>query len=130
MLLGNRCPECRKGAVFRGFFSMNRACSECGRVFEKEPGYFLGASVAAYFIGAFSLVPTLVICLLILKLDIVPTLAIGTTQMLILTPFLWRFSRLVWLYAERRMTQRLGSTDETAGTPEKSSTRHRQSAPR
>ena len=103
----NRCPACGKGTVFRGLLSMAPQCSECGLRYEKEPGFFLGASIAAYFIGAFSIVPTLIICLLILKMDIFSTLGIGTAQLLILSPLLFRYSRLLWLHAEHKMTKRL-----------------------
>lgn len=88
---------------------MNKSCPSCGQVFEKEPGFFLGASIAAYFLGAFSLVPTLIVCLLILKMELLPMLLIGIAQLLILTPALWRFSRLTWLYVERRMSKALES---------------------
>ena len=103
----NRCPACGKGTVFRGLLSMAPQCSECGLRYEKEPGFFLGASIVAYFIGAFSIVPTLIICLLLVKLDIFTTLAIGTAQLLLLTPLLFRYSRLLWLHTEHRMTTRM-----------------------
>ena len=109
--LGNKCPYCRKPAVFRAFLLMNKNCPSCGKAFERESGYFLGASVAAYFLGAFSLVPTLVISLLLLHLDVFTTVAFGTVQILLLTPFLFRYSRLIWLHVERRMTLLLKDDD-------------------
>jgi uncharacterized protein (DUF983 family) len=106
-VLKNRCPVCSKGAVFSGFVAMNRACPSCGVVFEKEPGFFLGASIAAYFLGSFSLVPTMVIGLMVLHFEILPVAVFGVFQILILTPVLYRYSRLIWLYTENRMTQSL-----------------------
>ena len=38
-----RCPRCHHGKVFNGIFSMNVRCPVCRLVFEREPGYFLGA---------------------------------------------------------------------------------------
>jgi len=67
----------------------------------------MGASVVAYFIGAVSLVPTLAVLLLALNLEFALVMTLGTLQMAILTPFLYRYSRLSWLHIERRMTTRL-----------------------
>jgi uncharacterized protein (DUF983 family) len=105
--LANKCPQCLKGSVFRGPFSMNRACPVCGHVFEKEPGYFLGATVAAYFIGCFSVVPTLIVCWFVLKLELLTVIAIAVAQILLLQPLLYYFSRLIWLHVENRMTRSL-----------------------
>lgn len=107
-MFSNRCPACGQGAIFKGLLRMHSCCPNCGQRYEKEPGFFLGASVAAYFLGTFSIVPTMIICFMILKMDIFPVLAIGTTQILLLTPLLYRFSRLLWLHTEHKMTRRLG----------------------
>lgn len=41
--LRKRCPNCGRGEVFSSFFRLNTRCSECGFVFEREPGYWTGA---------------------------------------------------------------------------------------
>ena len=38
-----RCPACGVGKVFRGWFLMNDPCENCGRKFDREPGYLLGS---------------------------------------------------------------------------------------
>ncbi|GAC1315176.1 MAG: hypothetical protein NVSMB14_15210 [Isosphaeraceae bacterium] len=41
-----RCPVCGKGKVFPGafnFMKMKPSCEFCGRVYEREPGFFLGS---------------------------------------------------------------------------------------
>jgi uncharacterized protein (DUF983 family) len=106
-LIGNRCPVCYRGSVFRGIFTMNTACSHCGLVFEKEPGFFVGASVIAYFVGGASLIPMLVITFLILNWELWMVLVFGIIQMTVLTPFLYRYSRLSWLYLEKKMSRSL-----------------------
>ena len=106
-ILGNRCPNCSGGAVFRGIYAMNKTCPACGFRFEKEPGYFLGALVAAYFIGAFTVVPTIVVTVFVLRMELSKALGIGIAQCLICHPFLFRYSKLTWLYVEGRMTQLL-----------------------
>jgi uncharacterized protein (DUF983 family) len=47
-----RCPRCGKGALFSGWFSMNRCCSECGRLFDRAPGYLLGSIYFNYGVTA------------------------------------------------------------------------------
>ena len=83
---------------------MNPRCPACGLVFEKEAGYFLGAMVASYLIGAFSLVPLLVGGLFLLRWELPWVLGIGIAQILILHPILFRYSRLAWIFAESKMT--------------------------
>ena len=43
-LLRQRCPNCRKGRMFRSLFDMNDPCPECGTLFQREEGYFLEKS--------------------------------------------------------------------------------------
>src|SRR5215469_11801826 len=38
-----RCPACGGGRLYRSLLDMHKACSECGMVFEREQGYFVGA---------------------------------------------------------------------------------------
>lgn len=106
-IISNLCPNCLKGHVFAGIYAMNPQCPACEFKFEKEPGYFLGSVIAAYFISAFSLVPTLVFLFFVWKADPFWIVAIGTLQIVLLHPFLYRYSRLTWLYLENRMTNAL-----------------------
>lgn len=44
--LGNglilRCPRCQRGRMFRSWFTMHRACSNCGLEFERASGEVTG----------------------------------------------------------------------------------------
>src|SRR5438874_2445283 len=42
------CPRCGAHTLFRGFFAMHEACAVCHLVFEREPGYFIGAIYINY----------------------------------------------------------------------------------
>ncbi|MFZ9594527.1 MAG: hypothetical protein ACO3A2_00420 [Bdellovibrionia bacterium] len=106
-ILRNRCPACMKGSVFSGLYQMPSSCVGCGFLFEKEPGYFLGSVIAAYFIGAFCLVPTLILLFFWLKLEPVWIVFWGVVQIAVSHPFLFHISRLTWLYVENQMTQTL-----------------------
>jgi uncharacterized protein (DUF983 family) len=63
-----KCPVCGEGSLYKSAFRMNKNCSSCGLVFEREQGYFVGAIYinvvvtelllgVAYFIN-FLLMPT------------------------------------------------------------------------
>jgi hypothetical protein len=79
---------------------MNAACPVCGFVFDREPGYFAGAMVVSYAL-AVPILAGMVIALMTLgRLDAVPALIIGNTTYLLLVPFIFRYSRVVWLHLD------------------------------
>ncbi|HWJ99035.1 MAG TPA: hypothetical protein VNQ33_12805, partial [Acidimicrobiales bacterium] len=41
------CPRCGGGHLYRNWFRMKERCPTCGYLFEREPGFFVGA----YFIN-------------------------------------------------------------------------------
>jgi uncharacterized protein (DUF983 family) len=47
-----RCPACGRAPIFRGWFAMHELCASCGRQFNRDPGYFLGAIYFNYGITA------------------------------------------------------------------------------
>jgi hypothetical protein len=97
-ILGQRCPRCLDGSIWRAFLSMNVACPACGLVFEREPGYFTGAMVVSYVL-AIPILGAIVIGLMTLGgLDAVPALVIGDVAYLALVPFIFRYSRVLWLH--------------------------------
>ena len=98
-ILTLRCPRCLTGTVWRGLLTMNTACSVCGLVFEREPGYYTGAMVVSYAIA----VPTfglIVIALLLAGVETVVALLVGGAFYLFLAPFIFRYSRVVWLHLD------------------------------
>ena len=97
-ILGLRCPRCLQGKVWRGFISMSAACPVCGLVFEREPGYFTGAMVVSYVIAVPVLGATVIGLMTIGGLDAVAALIIGDIAYLALVPFIFRYSRVVWLH--------------------------------
>jgi uncharacterized protein (DUF983 family) len=97
-----RCPRCRKGRIFQGLFKMNDPCPVCGLVFQREEGYFLGSMYISYALSVFLLVPCFVLTYwlldgwnrnAILLLVLVPYLP--------MTPLVYSYSRVVWIYIDR-----------------------------
>ena len=50
-----RCPRCGGGKLFYGLMKMHGRCRECGFVYQREPGYFLGSAYINYGITALTL---------------------------------------------------------------------------
>ena len=106
-IFSNVCPRCGKTHIFKGFYSMVPRCSECGNVYEKESGYFVGAMMAAYFLGVFLIVPILALCLFTFELSFPISLSIAGLQLLLMQPFLFRYSRIIWINLEYKLSRKL-----------------------
>jgi hypothetical protein len=86
--------------VWRQFLSMNAICPVCGFVFDRESGYFAGAMVVSYVLAVPILAAMIIALILIGGLDTVVALIIGNTGYLVLVPFIFRYSRVVWLHLD------------------------------
>ena len=102
-LMSNSCPHCREGRVFVGVFKYNKTCTHCGYAIEREPGYFLAANMISYSAGFIVILPTLL--LLLFSFDVSGTWLeiIPSIELLIILPFMFRFSRLFWLYFDYKI---------------------------
>ena len=83
-LLRLRCPVCRKGAVFRGLFSMNTNCPSCEVKFERENGYFMGAMWIAYGMGVCSVIPTVIVLVRHFEAEIPVVVLVPAIQLVLL----------------------------------------------
>lgn len=79
---------------------MNTACPVCGLVFDREPGYFAGAMVVSYGLAVPILAAMVIALIKVGGLDVVVALIIGNTAYLVLVPFIFRYSRVVWLHLD------------------------------
>jgi uncharacterized protein (DUF983 family) len=100
-LLRLRCPVCRQGPIFTGLLGMHTQCPACRYVYEREPGYFLGAIVIGYAVA----VPAVaglgfLIHALAPSLDWTLAFIIGFVLYLGLTPTVFRYSRAIWMYVD------------------------------
>jgi uncharacterized protein (DUF983 family) len=103
-MLRQRCPRCREGKIFRGMFAMNDPCPVCGLVFEREPGYFFGAMYFSYFLSAAVLVPLFFLTeWLFPTMDFLLVPLVATIPYLPLIPAIFRYSRVLWIYFDRRI---------------------------
>jgi uncharacterized protein (DUF983 family) len=97
-----RCPRCQRGKIFAGLFAMNRSCPRCGLVFQREPGYFLGAMYFSYFMAVAVIVPTFYVLHWVLpQWPGVAIAGLALLPYLPLTPLVFRYSRALWIYLDR-----------------------------
>ena len=103
--LHNRCPRCYHGPLFkanpyvlRRIGQMPKTCPACELVYEPEPGFFFGALIVSYALAA----PSCLLYFLLLNMGMrIPfDMALGMVAVtqLLLAPFLFHFSRSVWIY--------------------------------
>jgi uncharacterized protein (DUF983 family) len=96
-----RCPRCGSAGMFSGFFSMRTCCPGCNLVFEREPGYFIGAMYINYAmttliaIAGFFTLDVLTDVLTALALS--PQLVLWGVFSVFFPLVFFRYSRSVWL---------------------------------
>lgn len=109
-LFNNRCPHCRKGNMFKNngsyhlksFMKLNDKCPVCLQATEIEEGFYYGTAYISYALTvAFSCV-TFVAWWLLVGISINDNrvfwwMGMNAVLMLLLQPYLMRFSRTVWL---------------------------------
>lgn len=97
-----RCPRCLDGKVFRDLIAMHEYCPACGHRFEREPGYFLGALYASYFLS----IPLLgLLFALLYWADVFPWPAeylvlLAAVPYLALMPAVFRYARVIWMHID------------------------------
>jgi uncharacterized protein (DUF983 family) len=105
-ILNNKCPRCNQGDVFatkslftyRNFAKMNSHCSVCGEDFQREVGFYYGAMYVSYALTvAYMVGMTIVFVWLTGWFSIPGFFYFLFPSMLLLFPFFYRLSRLIWL---------------------------------
>jgi uncharacterized protein (DUF983 family) len=101
-----KCPRCRRGNMFASSMyglkaqKMNKSCPHCEMKFEKEPGYFYVAMFVSYAMNVAEMI-TLAVATYILTRNLENPylyMAILFSGILILSPFNYRYSRVILLY--------------------------------
>jgi len=107
-ILSGRCPWCRRGRIFRGALAMNPSCPACGALFDKEPGYFVGAMYFSYFLAvpAYAVLALISLRLLAHRSELL-AYAVALLAFLPLSPLIFRASRVLWLYFDCLLQKRL-----------------------
>ncbi len=92
-----KCPLCGGDRAYSGFFTMKKRCGACDLFYEREPGYFLGATYFNYgatVIACFAVTPIFVFGFDWKIERVVPVwIGLGT----IVGLWFFRHARLIWL---------------------------------
>jgi uncharacterized protein (DUF983 family) len=95
-----RCPRCRKGALFGGIIAMNPRCAVCGLDLEPEVGYYTGAMVVSYVLSIPLLTLVAVVVGVITRWDLGPVIVFASLLYLAFVIPLFRYARSIWLYLD------------------------------
>jgi uncharacterized protein (DUF983 family) len=102
-ILRRLCPRCRRGSIFRALWAMNDDCPACGLDFDRgDPGHFTGAMYVSYAL-AIPLIAllTLVEHLIVPGWSLFRLVLLATVICVPLIPWIWQYSRVVWIYFDR-----------------------------
>lgn len=106
-----KCPRCRRGDMFtyknpwklKETLTMPKTCSECGQPFELEVGFWWGTSYISYGITVLMCMASFVAWWLIVGISTEDNrffwwIGINAIALILLQPWIMRFSRVVYLY--------------------------------
>ncbi len=106
-----KCPRCRRGHMFnngnawnlRKVFSMPEKCPVCRQPFELEPGFWYGTGYVSYLLSVVYLLITFILWYLIIGMSIKDNrffwwMGISIFSLILIQPWMMRFSRVVYLY--------------------------------
>ena len=105
-LLSGKCPQCRSGKVFShpfynilNYSQIHKNCPYCGVKFESEVGFFWGAMYFTYVLNVgVSAVTGFTLFFLFNDPELWIYISVIVPLILILTPPMMRFSRLLMMY--------------------------------
>jgi uncharacterized protein (DUF983 family) len=102
-----RCPRCKRGPVFKSVLGeIHNACPNCGLVYLRESGYFLGAMYVSYALGILTVLPVALVLALVLEWPVWAVLTISLVQTLVSVPLFLVYSRLIWLHLDHAIDPR------------------------
>jgi hypothetical protein len=84
---------------------MHRTCPGCGLAFEREPGYFLGAMYFSYALAVAAAAP-LAVAGLVLGWPLARIGWAATALLVVLSPWIFRTSRVLWLWLDQHFDAR------------------------
>jgi uncharacterized protein (DUF983 family) len=109
-LFNQKCPHCREGSLYQGrnplylksYLRMNEKCPVCDQRTEIEIGFYYGTAYVSYAITVAFSATTFVAWWVLIGFSLDDNrlfwwIGINAGLMLMLQPYLMRFSRVMWL---------------------------------
>lgn len=98
-MIRQRCPRCLKGPIYRGWLEMHSHCPHCQLLYEREPGYFIGAMYVSYALATLGIgLFMLLLHLALPEWDLGWIVLLATGFFLPFVPFTSRMARVIWMY--------------------------------
>ncbi|HSZ71991.1 MAG TPA: DUF983 domain-containing protein [Cytophagaceae bacterium] len=105
-ILKMKCPKCYKGNLYKDInpfhvsklHSMPSHCDQCGQPFNPEPGFYMGAMYVSYGLCVLLFVICFFVLHIHLQVEAVPFLCVYAISLLIVFPFIFRYSRTIYLH--------------------------------
>jgi len=123
-MLTTKCPRCRRGSMFtnnnpwnlRRTLKMPDTCPECGQPFELEVGFWYGTGYVSYALTVLLSGMTLVLWWLTIGMSTEDDrffwwLGLNSVFLVVMQPWLMRFSRALYLYIFVKYDPNYKSTD-------------------
>lgn len=92
-----RCPACGRAPIFRGWFRMHETCTQCGRLFNRDPGYMLGSIYFNYGVTAMIVLAAYMFFFFSELLTPKQALWVLTAFSVIFPLWFFRFARALWM---------------------------------
>lgn len=92
-----RCPACGQGKMFRNWLTMRDPCENCGRKFDRAPGYLLGSIYFNYGVTALLVVILYFTMYLSKLLTGQPLLFMLASFALLFPLWFFRYARGLWI---------------------------------
>jgi uncharacterized protein (DUF983 family) len=110
--LALRCPVCKQGNIFPGWFKLTEHCPHCGVRIIRAQGYMLGSIYFNYGITGVIELVVFVIAHFVLEIELKPLLIIlcvfGATFPLLIFPY----GRAIWLAFDQYFMPRQPNSDD------------------
>lgn len=110
-ILKRKCPKCREGEMYtqKGFFPLQKImdmpehCPKCGQKYELEPGFWYGTGYMSYALSVGSIITITTLYFLLGHFSwkdnsIYKLIGLIIGSMIVLQPFIMRYSRVLYLY--------------------------------
>ncbi|MEO8394582.1 MAG: DUF983 domain-containing protein [Chloroflexota bacterium] len=92
-----RCPNCERGKIFTGLFSMNEVCPYCGVRFERESGESVGGMYINLVAAELITIPGFFLTNALFHPPIVPLAAFWVIFNITFITLFYRHSRALWI---------------------------------
>ena len=101
-----KCPRCQGTDLFIDnnpyhvgkLLDMPDRCPACGQDFQIEPGFYLGAMWVSYPVVVFLLIVFILVAHFLLGMHMVGSFVYSTLLLVLMSPILIRYSRVVYLH--------------------------------